>query len=370
MVPTVSGSPDSKYLRDALARAGAPLEAVDVVATSLTGGRTASQVTRLQARTTDGATRDFVLKIVPPAPWREALGMDSIEARLWLSGVTRALPSGLRCPTVDVANDPSRAEWWILMDDVSAGIAPRGSFDENHARTLMRHVARMHASYWGCDLEAPAFDTSASALATLSAHVARRGNTDAPRWLESLAEDFKVPGAMVPALLDALDPRDADFFVALCGDHARIARALERFPRTLCHGDLRRANISFAGDDVALFDWEFASCGPAARDLQWYAFLQFWAYPPAGERRDLEQRSGWLDAYVETLEHERSTKLDRVLFDESCDLAWLSVFCQIGCCLADPLTDERPSAEAVANARRVIGEAIERARRIHDRHVR
>jgi hypothetical protein len=132
--------------------------------------------------------------------------------------------------------------------------------------------------------------------------------------------------------------------------------------------DLRRANISFVGDDVVLFDWELASSGPCARDLQWYWFLQFWAYPP-DDGLHPEDRRGLLDTYLETLERERSAKLERAAFDASCELAWLSVLCQIGCCLADPLTGS-PSAEVVARAKGVIAAAIDRARRIHDRHVR
>ena len=150
--------------------------------------------------------------------------------------------------------------------------------------------------------------------------------------------------------------------------HASAVR-LGKYPRTFIHGDLRRANIAFVGDDVVLFDWERATSGPAARDLQWYWFLQFWAYPPQ-DGRTLADRRGLLDGYLETLERERGRKLDRAHFDESSELAWLSVFCQIGFCLADPLTDASPAAETVARAKRVIAEAIDLARRIQDRHVR
>jgi hypothetical protein len=35
------------------------------------------------------------------------------------------------------------------MDDVSAGVAPRGSFDEHAFRSLLDGIARVHARYWG-----------------------------------------------------------------------------------------------------------------------------------------------------------------------------------------------------------------------------
>jgi hypothetical protein len=300
------------------------------------------------------------------------VGTEATEARLWLSGVTRTLPGGLRCPTLDVARSASTNEWWILMEDVSSGILPRGAFDETKAHALMRALGRLHGRFWGRDQELAAvpiagFERSANALASLCAHVAR-GETPSQPWLAQLSEDFWVPRALMPTLLDALPPTDADFYVQLCSDHARISGALDEHPRTLCHGDLRRANISFFGDDVVLFDWELASSGPCARDLQWYWFLQFWAYPP-GDGRAPEDRGGLLDTYVETLERERGTTLDRASFDASCELAWLSVLCQIGCCLSDPLTGS-PSADTAARTKRRIAAAIDRARRIHDRHVR
>ena len=112
-----------------------------------------------------------------------------------------------------------------------------------------------------------------------------------------------------------------------------------------------------------------SASGPAARDVQWYWFLQFWAYPP-DDGRTLADRQGLLDGYFEALEHACGRTLDRARFDESSELAWLGVFCQIGFCLADPLTAASPSPDTVGRAKRMIADAIEHARRIHDRHVR
>ena len=109
------------------ARAGVPAQsATELVTHSLTDGRMGATVTRLQTRAADGASRSFVLKVVPSSSWRAALGLDHTEARLWLHGATRTLPAGLRCPTLDVARHATREEWWILMEDVSSGIVPRG----------------------------------------------------------------------------------------------------------------------------------------------------------------------------------------------------------------------------------------------------
>lgn len=362
--PIVSGTLDASYLREALARAGVSLEPTEIVTETLSGGRTAAKVIRV--RTGDGDARSFVVKVVPQVAWREALAMDGAEGRLWLAGATRALPAGLRCPTLDVGRDPTRGEWWILMDDVSDGILPRGGYDASKAATFLRALARLHARFWERDAERDAevdalpvatWDKSANALASLSAHIARGGDAPPPEpWLAELDKDFWVPRALLPALLDVLGPRDADSFVDLCRDHARIAALLAKHPRTVCHGDLRRANISFVDSDVVLFDWEFASTGPAARDLAWWGFLQFWAYPP-GEGAPAD-REAWVPGYLEALEQELGRKVDRERFAESLELGFLSILCQIGFCLGDS-----PNKQTIADA-------IARARRIHDRYVR
>src|SRR3954469_17592524 len=104
MDPIVSGVADLSYLHEALARAGAPSHsATELVTNSLTDGRMGATVTRLQTRSAAGQSRSFVLKVVPSANWRKALGLDDTEARIWLHGATRTLPAGLRCPTLDVA---------------------------------------------------------------------------------------------------------------------------------------------------------------------------------------------------------------------------------------------------------------------------
>ena len=74
--------------------------------------------------------------------------------------------------------------------------------------------------------------------------------------------------------------------------------------------------------------------------------------------------------YLESLERARGCEIDRAGFDQSCELGWLSVFCQLGFCLADPLTDSSASADAIARATGTSAEAIDRARRIQERHVR
>lgn len=367
----VSETADLSYLRDALRRAGRPV-ATELTIEPLTDGRTAASVSRLRTRAEGGTEHCYVLKIVPPSSWRQHAGSNDTEAELWLSGVTRSLPRGVRCPTIDVAKHASGA-WWLLMDDVSAGVVARGQYDEAKAHTLMRSLANMHARYWERDAELSAlalgdFAKTASAFAQLSPHIAS-GATASEPWLAQLSQDFWVPRILLPVMLDAIAPSDADFYLDVCRNHAGVANALAAHPRTLVHGDLRRANISFDGDEAVLFDWEFATCASAARDLQWFVFLQFWCYPP-GDGKSLVDRDSLLATYLDTLDQIRGKPIDRAQFRVACDLAWLSALCQIGFCLADSLADKSAPAATVARAKQTLADAIIRARRIRDQHVR
>jgi len=46
-----------------------------------------------------------------------------------------------------------RGETWLLMEDVSEGILPPGSFDPQKLDRLLGGVARLHARYWGKQAE-------------------------------------------------------------------------------------------------------------------------------------------------------------------------------------------------------------------------
>jgi hypothetical protein len=60
----------------------------------------------------------------------------------------QSLPAPLSCPTIDVAREAGGDRWWLLMDDVSDGILPRGVFDAERLTRMVRALAGMHAAYW------------------------------------------------------------------------------------------------------------------------------------------------------------------------------------------------------------------------------
>jgi hypothetical protein len=365
-LPVIDGEADAAFLSGALGRAGRPGRAIRFEAERLDGGRISAGVFAL--RSDAGA---FVLKKFAPEPWRiELFGTPFNEPALWVSGLTRNLPAPLACPTIDVACHRRRGECWMLMDDVSHGIAPRGSFDEDASRRLLDGLARLHARYWGSDPQQEGLSvlTLDQHTAMFTAPSAAAGGRAVPAgWVAQVLDQVFVFRTYVPVLLDVLGSADGDFYLDLCEQRRHWVAPLSGLPRTVVHGDLRRANIAFLPDgSVSLFDWDFACMAPAAADLAWYWFLHFWCYPPR-DGRPPEDREPLKLYYVQALEGALGG-LDRGEFERAWELSWLKVFAQIGFCLVDPLVGEH-SGEDVVRVRALCRKAIDRAKRIVDTHV-
>jgi hypothetical protein len=359
--PTVEidGELGSDYLRQALRRAGVEIEVGDVDVESLSGGRTGARVDRLTS-----GTDSFVLKRARLDTWQRAAMNNPGEGPLWLSGAMDSLPAPLDCPIIDTAFHVDGDSWWILMHDVSPGIRLRGDFGEEEVRTLWRAMARFHAVYWGKNaaLEAfPVVDVAATTtlFAEPIAHAA--GGQAREDWVPHVIEEFMPLRVLLPLFLELLAPSDAEFYVNMTQDR-EWHRGLDNATPTLLHGDLRRANISFMDHKVVLFDWEFASRGPAACDLQWSAFLTFWAYTPDDGRQPW-RRDHLKECYLEELETCLGRKIDRDEFQRTWNLGWLRIVSQLGFCFADADLDD-PGERAAAAGRAAAG--IQRCRRILD----
>jgi hypothetical protein len=342
------------YLREAEARGVVPAGFRVLGLEPLTGGRTGARVIAIQP--------GYVLKVLPRNTWRlpamQAPGAG--EGPLWLSGATRELPAPVACPTVDVAVHVDNDEWWMLMRDVSDGIRARAAFTERDERVLLAAIARLHAHYSdgrngldGLPL-APARGTTA-ALAEPIAFAAGRAEPSAD-WVPRCVEDFTPLRTLLPTFLEMLTPVDADFFILLASDRS-WHRGLDDAAPTLNHGDLRRANIAFAGEMVTLLDWEFAARAPAACDLQWHWFLHFWAYPPS-DGRPPEARAPLRDFYLAELEAVLGRPIDREEFERTWDLGWLRVMSMLGFCLADVPNPAAPEARHRAKAAIALARAI------------
>jgi len=357
-----SGRPDFAYLQSALARAGLPQARGELQTAPLLGGRTGATVQRLSV-----GDRSFVLKYIDEHSWRIAgMGGAGGEHRLWLQGVTRGLDGPIRCPVIDVAYEPAARRYWVLMHDVSTGIRERGRFGREDSRALVAGLAAMQARHWErAELEqAPLPDVTGPTDLFRKAvlHLSGRRSSNEPCLLQ-MVEDFKLMGAFLPLFLESLGSNLAEEYLVLVEDTGWI-EALAREPQTLLHGDLRRANIAFDGGRIWLFDWEFASRGPAGADLQWHCLLHYWAYPPDGmdagdDCDDLAQ------LYVDRLAARLGRRVDRESFDRGWQLGWIKAMAQLGYILVDPL---HPNGDAETRRRvaALCRRATQRALRMRD----
>ncbi len=365
----IEGEIDEAYLAAALTRAGRSVQTGELTIAALTDGRQASPV--LLLRSPNGASH--VLKIFAREDWRRPLlGDGNIEAHLFVSGVMHTMPAPLFVPSIDLALHQGRDEIWLLMEDVSAGILPRGAFDDEKARWMLSAFAGLHARYWDKAEELaalPLLSLDANIAVILEPVLTLGGRRPAEGWRGEALEKIPILKAMVPILFEVLGPAGTEYLLDL-GDHREgWVRAFGDAPHTFCHGDIRRANTAlFAPDRIVAFDWDMASNAPAALDLAWYWFLQFWAYPP-NDGRDIDDREPLLAYYMDRLADHLGQGFDRMMFEQSFDLAWLKVFLQLGFCLIDPLAGKH-SAEDRARVGALVGRAMDKAKRIHDRHVR
>ncbi len=350
------------YLAAALLRAGRPpTEPAALVSVEpLLGGRTGAEVVRLRTGDTS-----YVVKTVPSASWRGTGSgcPEGGEPRLWQWGIAAHMPATVRWPVLDVSQDVAADCYRILMEDVGAKIRDRGQFARSDSRELMRAIARMHVDCfeksWLLRAPLPNVVGTVRVLAEPVLQAARGPSSSSAPWVAEVLRDFPVIGAYLPGFLDLLGPRLADAYLALVADDQWKAR-LQKAKKTLLHGDLRRANIAFENGGVALIDWEFASAGPPACDIQWHVFLHYWAYPPEGTRGG-DDCDDLRDFYLRAFEEAARQTVDRAEFLDDWALGWIKVMATVGYVLFDSLHPDGGTPEARSAIREVAVRAVQTA---------
>ena len=77
---------------------------------------------------------------------------------------------------------------------------------------------------------------------------------------------------MIPRRFHDVVPADVRAQTStLVTQRGMIATLIGAYPHTLIHGDTHAGNICLIGDRPVLFDWQVASCGPAVKDLSYFA---------------------------------------------------------------------------------------------------
>jgi thiamine kinase-like enzyme len=170
-------------------------------------------------------------------------------------------------------------------------------------------------------------------------------------------------------------------FFQLASDVSAWIAPLEAGPSVCLHGDLRRANISFADaatyadselvgpngghGDVELFDWEFAARGNPAADFGWHILLHYWGYPPddgpsaqADSADDL--RDCYISAFNAAADGNHRPRIDPASFAGAWRASWARAVVMLGFILVDQLSETSSEGE-VQRVTGLIREAVRRA---------
>jgi aminoglycoside phosphotransferase (APT) family kinase protein len=117
-------------------------------------------------------------------------------------------------------------------------------------------LAAVHQKFW----QSSRFDGD---LAFLGPARSRNTRLGPHSWhlLHTIPKDFD----------DIVPPQFRDDARMLIKRRWEIAALMRTYPNSLLHGDTHLGNIGFVGDRPVLFDWQVSSCGPAIKDLAYFA---------------------------------------------------------------------------------------------------
>jgi Phosphotransferase enzyme family len=189
----------------------------------------------------------------------------------WERGILARLPACFNQPIVGVAPEAGHGPapsggCALLMRDVSPWLVP--ATDEpiglgQHLRFL-RHMAALHAAFWGCGSECEVVPVMHRYL-ELSPWLAR-------------AEAAVGSAHLVPRLVGEGWPRLAEVAPAaaaivtpLAQDPGPLVEALEATPQTFVHSNWKLDNLGTDDEGrTVVLDWEQPGRGAPLSDLAWY----------------------------------------------------------------------------------------------------
>ena len=242
---------------------------------------------RLERVEIDGLS--YILKLLDlSADWtmRASGSLRGVPLDLWERGLLGRLPGCINQPIVAVARSQAAGNGTgpaggcaVLMHDVSRWLVP--ATDEPIApgqhQDFLRHMAAMHAAYWGCGPECEVVPVMHRYL-------------ELSPWLaeaeESLRSEHLVPRLVGEGwqLLPAVAPAAAAVVSPLARDPGPLVLALARTPQTFVHSNWKLDNLGTddAGRTVVL-DWEQPGRGAALSDLAWYLAINCRRLPQSKE---------------------------------------------------------------------------------------
>ncbi len=233
-------------------------------------------------------------------------------------------------PDLYGAASDGRGHAVVILEDLAARDAvfpplATGATDKQ-AMSVAAALATVHQKFW----KSPRFDGD---LAYLSPMRSRNTRLGPHSWhlLRTIPKDFS----------DVVPQEIRDEAKMLIKQRWAIAALMRTYPHALVHGDTHLGNMCFVGNRPILFDWQVTSCGPAVKDLAYFAATSI----DSDTRRAID--TDLVRTYVDSLNSDGTIRLT---FDDAWDSYRLFAF-----------TAYIAAGVTAAFGRRLQGEATTRA---------
>src|SRR5271156_5116472 len=169
---------------------------------------------------------------------------------LWERGILARLPDCFNQPIVGAA--PERRGCALLMRDVTPWLVPATDAPitlAQHARFL-RHMAALHAEFWGCGSEFDVVPAMHRYLELSPWMAAAEAATGSPHLVPQLvAKGWPLLAEVAPAAAQVVTP--------LARDPGPLIEALASTPQTFVHSNWKLDNLGTDdAERTVLLDWE------------------------------------------------------------------------------------------------------------------
>jgi Phosphotransferase enzyme family len=220
---------------------------------------------------------------------------------LWERGILGRLPGCFNQPIVGVAREPGRGPGpsggcALLMHDVSAWLVPATDavLPLGQHVSFLRHMAALHAEFWGCGAE---FDVVPAMHRYL----------ELSPWTAQ-AEAAMSSGHLVPELigrgwplLAEVAPAAAAVVTPLAWDPGPLIDALATTPQTFVHSNWKLDNLGTDDEGrTVVLDWEQPGRGAPLSDLAWYLAINCRRLPQRKEAAIEAYRAALEEAGIDT----------------------------------------------------------------------
>jgi len=248
------------------------------------------------------------------------------ELKAFQEGLFERVPKTFHHPYVHVVLRPEIDQYWAFLEDVRPQMEALGMHEkcpDDTVRVIFEHLAKFHAEFWEdhdiidkpwlMSLRRPVNYFYRTITDILD------GMKDAAEPSVYVVERWPWLAEGVPNMMAELPPDTRKAIEKLYREPEPLLQMVEKMPMTLCHYDFDNRNLGIEdtpdGKRTVVIDWEILGKGISASDV-----VRFMVYHNPENVEELQ------DHYLDALDRERGTKIDRQEWRYGYDLAAIAEF--------------------------------------------